>query len=110
MTLEAAFSEIGKAAKVGESRPAAIQWLLNLTEDWLLILDNADDTELDLSPYLPKTSHAKIIITSRNKDVLDHVHPSNRFEFSDLSPEDALNLLLLRIGRGSTPQLVEEAE
>lgn len=44
-------------------------WLTNRPEEWLLILDNADDPSLDILSYLPVGSRGTIIVTSRNPEL-----------------------------------------
>ncbi|KAF9469459.1 hypothetical protein BDZ94DRAFT_1180606 [Collybia nuda] len=104
-TLTRAFKTMAEAAQVGASAVAASLWLSGLPDDWLLILDNADDPNLDLSPYLPRCSHAKIIITSRNESIFKHASPNCAIKFPDLAEVEAVDLLLLRTGiEDWTPQ------
>ena len=56
------------------------------------MLDNADDPTLNLRPYLPSCSHGNILITSRNRDACFYAPQS--CQVSDMSPEDAGDLLL----------------
>ena len=43
-----------------------LTWLATKMENWLVIMDNADDPELRLFPLMPKCGHGNIIITTRN--------------------------------------------
>ncbi|KIM22811.1 hypothetical protein M408DRAFT_39636, partial [Serendipita vermifera MAFF 305830] len=62
-------------------------------EQWILILDNADDPSLDLNQFLPRHSHLTILITSRNRDIGDH-GPRSHLELGEMTPEEALAALL----------------
>ncbi|KIM20858.1 hypothetical protein M408DRAFT_81423, partial [Serendipita vermifera MAFF 305830] len=62
-------------------------------EQWILILDNADDPGLDLTQFLPRHSHLTILITSRNRDIGDH-GPHSHLELGEMTPEEALAALL----------------
>ena len=53
---------IGRAA---ESVSEALQVLAATKQSWLLILDNADDPNIDYQLYLPSGTHGAVIITSR---------------------------------------------
>ena len=48
-----------------DSQVAVVQWWLsNMSDLWALILDNADDPRLDISPYLPVGNRGVVLITS----------------------------------------------
>ena len=63
---EQSFSKLARSCQVGDDREAFKKWLANRTEHWLLVLDNADDLSLDISPYFPIGARGTIIITTRN--------------------------------------------
>ncbi|KAI1628920.1 P-loop containing nucleoside triphosphate hydrolase protein [Exophiala viscosa] len=42
--------------------------LANVHQRWLLVLDNADDPDLDYQTYFPPSSYGVVILTSRNAD------------------------------------------
>ena len=48
-----------------KSLEGAKLWLQESSHSWLLVLDNADDTELDYASYLPAASKGHVLITSR---------------------------------------------
>ncbi|KIM30136.1 hypothetical protein M408DRAFT_22187 [Serendipita vermifera MAFF 305830] len=62
-------------------------------EQWILILDNADDPGLDLNQFLPRHNHLTLLITSRNRDIGDH-GPRSHLELGEMTPEEALAALL----------------
>ena len=41
--------------------------IANLSHPWLLILDNADDPEVDYRDYFPDSRHGVVAMTSRNQ-------------------------------------------
>ncbi|CAI9625001.1 unnamed protein product [Alternaria burnsii] len=53
---------------VGEKHEAALHWLSNQNEDWLLIIDNADDPDLGLMEFFPKGANGHVLITTRDQD------------------------------------------
>ncbi|KIM29976.1 hypothetical protein M408DRAFT_99729 [Serendipita vermifera MAFF 305830] len=60
---------------------------------WLLILDNADDTMVDLNTFLPKCYSGTIIITSRNRDV-GLLSTTYHLELGEMEEGEALSTLL----------------
>jgi len=91
-TIRADLINIALAKGIGESEKATLDWLSRRREEWLLVLDNADDPTLDLRPYLPACSHGNILITSRNRDTC--FYAPQFCQVSDMRPEDARDLLL----------------
>lgn len=53
---------------MGKNHEAALHWLSNQDEDWLLIIDNADDPDLDLLEFFPQGANGHVLITTRNQD------------------------------------------
>ncbi len=81
-TLAAGFKKLSKAAGINESVNDVQDFLGKMQEDWLLIFDNADDPNVELSKYIPQCNHGNIIITSRLTDQM-------------ASPGACLNFLIL---------------
>lgn len=83
---------------VGKTAEDAIRWLDN-QRDWLLILDSADDPQLNLDQFIPRISHGNTIITSRNEGSRSHGLPSQSYrEILSMDPAEALELFLRRAG------------
>ncbi|KIM23915.1 hypothetical protein M408DRAFT_319259, partial [Serendipita vermifera MAFF 305830] len=59
----------------------------------LLLYDNVDDPDLDLSSLLPGGNACVIAITSRNR-LLGDLHPTSHLKLDVMSPEEATELLL----------------
>ncbi|KAK0184000.1 P-loop containing nucleoside triphosphate hydrolase protein [Armillaria mellea] len=93
-TLTADFKKLGKAVGKGESIKDVQDFLERMQEDWLLILDNADDPKVELSKYIPQCNHGNIIITSRLTEIIQMASPGAYLNFLDLEQSDAVNLLL----------------
>ncbi|KAK0477753.1 P-loop containing nucleoside triphosphate hydrolase protein, partial [Armillaria luteobubalina] len=93
-TLAADFKKLGKATCVGESVNDVKDFLKRMHEDWLVIFDNADDSKVDLSKYIPQCNHGNIIITSRLTEVHQMASFGLHLDFSDLTQSDAVDLLL----------------
>ncbi|KAF3895608.1 Tetratricopeptide repeat domain-containing [Trichophyton interdigitale] len=97
------YAEIGKLGEVEPNHKAAMHWLSNREERWLLIIDNADDPRIDLHEFFPKGDRGYIIITTRNPahKLYGNVNPGF-FEFQGMEDDDACTLLL-RAARLSEP-------
>ncbi|KAJ5316926.1 hypothetical protein N7508_001434 [Penicillium antarcticum] len=89
------YAEIGKLGKVEASHTAAMHWLSNREDRWLLIMDNADNPRISLDQYFPRGDRGHIIITTRNPSHKGYGNIGPRFfRFEDLSNDDASDLLL----------------
>ncbi|KAM4067329.1 hypothetical protein HRG_001301 [Hirsutella rhossiliensis] len=60
------YSEIAKVGGVEPNENAAKNWLSGLQLPWLLLIDNADDPEIDVARYFPGGEGGVILITTRN--------------------------------------------
>jgi len=74
-----------------------LSWLSDSMENWLLVLDNADDLEnVDLRLFFPTAPSRRILITSRS-------HGSRHFgigrEIPSLTEDAAVQLLLQKAGK-----------
>ncbi|KAJ7884983.1 hypothetical protein B0H13DRAFT_2277916 [Mycena leptocephala] len=77
---------------VGESTEAILHWLASKQEEWLLLFDNADDVQLDISKFFPCCTFGNILITTRNQELCIHATAGSRV--SDMELDDAKDLLL----------------
>ena len=73
------------------------RWLSNLADDWLLIIDNADDPSLDVLQYLPTGCRGTVVITTRNRDCRVHATVGS-CEIGQMGREEAITLLLKASG------------
>ncbi|QRV95640.1 kinesin light chain [Ceratobasidium sp. AG-Ba] len=94
-TAIAALAGFAKEKKVGDSHESAVRWLSNRQERWLMIIDNADDPDVDIRQYTPDVDHGSILVTTRIKqhvalargDDSDH-------RVSEMNPDEAMEVLL----------------
>ena len=92
-TAKESFARIGKLGGLGDTESAGKFWLSELEEPWLLIIDNADNPELDLPLLFPENDWGHILITTRNPDF--RIHGSvGSVELKGLKKDEALHLLL----------------
>jgi hypothetical protein len=63
----------------------------------MLILDNADDLDLDLSPHFPLGDRGTILITSRNPECRIHA-TAGVCELGRMEEEEAITLMLKTVG------------
>ncbi|KAG8808128.1 hypothetical protein FRC17_004119 [Serendipita sp. 399] len=80
-----------------DSYDDALVWLANGIENWLLIIDNADDPSLKLSLFLPRAPHGHIIITTRDA-TRRMLAPQSTHIVDVLPTEDSVTLLLTSSG------------
>ncbi|KAF2435578.1 hypothetical protein EJ08DRAFT_604586 [Tothia fuscella] len=108
---EASFGNIDQHVRKGvnhsreASYSAAMHWLLQCRKPWLLILDNADDPDMDISRYIPAGTHGQILITTRNPNIIEHA-TAGHLRFRGMDPEEGINLLLKAaapVGRTDNP-------
>ncbi|KAJ6456962.1 hypothetical protein C8R45DRAFT_844539, partial [Mycena sanguinolenta] len=90
-TIETGLKNIAVTKGTGKSSQDALIWLARENEQWLLLLDNADDPTINLNHWLPKCNHGNIIITTRNHSARIHGAHS---EVSNMEELDAVTLLL----------------
>ena len=77
-----------------ESLEGALLWLQNTSHSWLLIIDNADNENLDLARFLPAGRNGSILITTRLTECAKHQTVGKADNFERLSQETAIELLL----------------
>ena len=69
-----------------------MSWLQDTSHKWLLILDNADEPSINLSPYLPAGVNGSILITSRLSDCARKYSNAGKQYYERLSEETAMEL------------------
>lgn len=47
------YAEIGKVGGVESNENAAKNWLSSIQQPWLLLIDNADDPDIDVTQFFP---------------------------------------------------------
>ena len=76
-----------------QSLKEALQGLANIKHLWLLVLDNADDPDVDYQCYFPAGPSGVVILTSRNTECHQHAN-TRHLELEGLPKVDARKLLL----------------
>ena len=89
---ENSYAELGRYMGKGATFSGGLHWLSQCTKPWLLIIDNADDPDMDISKCFPVGGSGHILVTTRNPGTEIHA-TAGHLRFSGLDPEDALNLL-----------------
>lgn len=64
-----------------------------ISRNWLLIFDNADDSNIMLQKFFPKCDHGSILITTRNP-MLGNLAPEHHLSLDVMSPSEAVEVLL----------------
>jgi hypothetical protein len=101
--MEMDLENIALAREVGKTASDARIWLAGQCEEWLLLFDSADDTGINLQTVFPSCSHGNILVTSRNPETRAHA-PYSNYKVSNMTPEDATDLLLTMIQREVLPE------
>ena len=92
-TILTSLEGIARTTSAGTSAEDALRWLAGQRHDWLLLIDNADDPEINLQQFFPVCRHGNIIITSRNPACRLYA-PDSHFNVSEMNANDAIELLL----------------
>ncbi|TVY67461.1 Protein SERAC1, partial [Lachnellula suecica] len=89
---EEGFMSIARTCKQEANMDSVKDWLSG-KDDWLLIIDNADDPNLDISKFFPLGTKGTLLITTRNPDFQRYASAGS-CRVDEMSPGDATNLLL----------------
>ncbi len=101
---EQGFSAMAERCQVGKRMDDFKRWLTNLVEDWLLIIDNADDPSLDILQYFPTGCRGTVVVTTRNRDCAIHATVGSR-DIGAMDFGEAISLLLKASGEQETETL-----
>ena len=69
------------------------QWLSTIQQHWLLIIDNADDPNMDISTIFPVGNRGSILVTTRNPQCRIHATVGSH-ELQEMGQEEAVELFL----------------
>ena len=98
-TISAGLTALAKAAGAGTTPDEALSWLVSQKQRWLLVLNNADNTGLNLHDFFPECTHGDILITTRNQQMINHATgPESYCRVGGMRPDDALELILKSAG------------
>ena len=87
------YASLGKLMGKGPTFSGGMYWLSQCTKPWLLVIDNADDPDMDVSKYFPIGGSGHILITTRNPGAEIYATVGH-LRFSGLDPAEAVDLLL----------------
>ncbi|MCJ1384063.1 hypothetical protein MMC17_007179 [Xylographa soralifera] len=90
---ETNFASLGQQMGKGATFTGGMHWLSQCTKPWLLVIDNADDPEMDVSKCFPVGGSGHILITTRNPGVEIYATVGH-IRFGGMDPADAVSLLL----------------
>ncbi|KAL3450886.1 hypothetical protein BJX65DRAFT_322376 [Aspergillus insuetus] len=90
------FAEIARIGGTEQNNKAAKYWLSNLSKPWLLLIDNADDPDIDVMDFIPAGERGVILITTKNPTVVGNcTQGTHLLHFERLENEEARELLLV---------------
>lgn len=84
---------IAQRAGKGCDPSASQAWLSQISEPWLIVLDNANDPDMELSMLIPISGNGHVLITSRNPGTKLY-NTVGCMDFKGMDPEEAVTLLL----------------
>ena len=92
-TSDESYAQLGDFFRKGRNPASGKYWLSTFPRPWLLVIDNADDPDLDLSSLLPPGNAGHILITTRNPHVSAYA-TVRKIRLTRMDPEEAIELLL----------------
>ena len=93
-TAEQGIIDIGRQCGIVEPSITTVKsWLASKSQRWLLIIDNADNLNIDYSDYMPSSKRGDVLFTTRNRDCLTYETVGSE-SLGDLELEHARELLL----------------
>lgn len=88
--------------------PKAVKrWLSNTRNSWLLIIDNADDSSINVSEFFPAGNQGSILLTTRNPQCKIHSTVGS-CEFGQMRIDEAVTLFLRVAGMKNANEAVQE--
>ncbi|KAG8857080.1 hypothetical protein FRC20_000357, partial [Serendipita sp. 405] len=82
-----------KGRTIDEALNALVNPNAYVTTQWLLILDNADSTNVDVLQALPPCTHGHVIVTTR-RAIIEGIPPQKHIKLDVMSPGEAVEALL----------------
>ena len=91
-TAEKSFLAIARECGLEQNMYSVKTWLSG-KDNWLLIMDNADDPDLKIEELFPEGNRGAVLITTRNPDFRVH-GTSGSYNVDEMCSKDAVALLL----------------
>ena len=89
---EQSFIRIAHTCGLKPDSTTVRKWLPNNENPWVLLVDNANDSEMDVSQLFPADDRGTVLLTTRNPDC--KVHATVRFkEIGIMVGKEAITLL-----------------
>ena len=88
---------------------SGLQGLANLQRPWMLVLDNANDPNIDYQAYFPPGSAGVVVLTSRNAECQQYA-TAGFVALDDLLIDEATELLLKAAGVTGEQRPLQEGE
>ena len=102
-TAQHSYKEVAQIGGVDENVKAAMTWLAGLAQPWLLVIDNADDPNMEVEKYFPGGERGHILVTTRRPALKYLGNVGEGFcELEKLDEMEARDLLL-KHAREETP-------
>ncbi|KAG8699302.1 hypothetical protein FRC09_006700 [Ceratobasidium sp. 395] len=96
-TAVSALKGFALARKIGDGDEDALRWLELSSRSWLLVLDNADDSELGIQDFIPAGSYGSVLITTRLRSLaLLGLGPGSDCCIGGMEADEAIELLLTK--------------
>ena len=84
-----------QASGVDGSVESILQWISCITEEWLIVFDNADNPSPEVvAKFIPSGNQGNILVTSRNRSMGRVVLSENIIKINEMEEPDAISLLL----------------
>ena len=94
--------EVGKLCGTNAKNFEQVKtWLANASQSWLLIVDNADNPDIDYALYFPSGNRGNVLLTTRNPQCREYETVGSE-DLDNLDLEDAQLLLLKAAGMTAT--------
>ena len=93
-------AQIAKIAGVDANLAAVQNWLSQLDQPWLLLIDNADSDDIDLDSLFPHGGRGHVLVTTRRPTLKTYGNVGSKwFHFWELESAAANDLLLSEAGQ-----------
>jgi hypothetical protein len=93
--IEASLASFAAAKRIGKNSTDTLKWLAGCHRRWMMVFDNADDPEIELHDFFPRSIESDILITTRHRDVVRLAQgPNSDYNLSGMGPDEARQLLV----------------
>ncbi|KAN0070689.1 hypothetical protein V8E54_011558 [Elaphomyces granulatus] len=93
MTIQQGFRDIAQRCGLDAEPDIVKRWLSDIQQHWLLIIDNADNPDMDISTIFPVGNRGSILVTTRNPHCTIHASAGSH-NLGEMGPEDGVKLFL----------------